>query len=942
MRTRITWIAFIIILNFWQMLLAGNTGKLAGRVVDSQTGDPLIGVNVLVQGTSLGSATDEDGFYYILQVPPGVYSLEFSYIGYHSLVVREVQIKVDLTQRIDVELESDAVEGPTVEVIADQPIVQKDITSTRRAASREEIANTPGFESTTDIFLLQGGSMVDAGPQSINLGEGSQLQVRDESLKDIHVRGGRGGEILYMVDGVPVTHPIYGGRDVLDLNVVDVQSMELLTGAFSAEYGQAQSGVVNITTRSGSNRVTGGVEYKTSEIELLDTYNTQYTSFYLGGPEPLTSNLFPNIGVDLPGKMFFFLSGNVSMTNTPYNNHRDRDQFSFMGVDITKKQNNTSNLNGKLNWDLSNKLAMVFSYHGSWKDWSNFNWIWKNYPNNTADYNRSNQNVNFTFKHTLSKSTWYNINLGYLYVDYDGSLNDMRPPDFWQFAKGGNWYDYGTFKEKFNGIPDSVRSTITAPQTDVYGFISPRSKESIWRDDITHTYTFKGDITSQVHPEHLLKSGIEVRYNDLQYIDIQDGGHQLSNYGRYLYENEEFFPAPAGPYKEFGQNRWVFNAYPILGGAYLQDKFEKEVMIINAGIRVDWFRLGSTVESNSWKNTWESATGLNADWNQMKYKLSPRFGISFPVSEQMVVFFSYGHFNQIPELQYFYRDPYTGGFTGNPHLDFEQTVLYEFGFTRQLAKNWAIDIKSYTKDISQQVETTRLLGNLGVPVNLYDNKGYARARGLEFELTKRYSGYTSGKLTYTLQWANGYSSSAFENYRRSLTDFPLPIRERPLRWDVRHQLVLQASLNSPEGRAPNLFGWKLPDNWNLTVLSRYTSGQPYTPYSLDPAVLQKTENTATGPANFITDLKFQKTFPVTGLDISIFADFFNIFDYKNVQIDYGFNTYTGEPFKYGDLDSQLAANGTRRLMSWYALNPLLDPRQFATGRHIKLGLRIDF
>ncbi len=935
-RLSLIWIAFFA---FVTVSIAGNTGKLAGRVTDKQTGEPLIGVNILVKGTNFGAATDEDGFYYILQVPPGTYDVEASYIGYHNVTVKDVRIKVDLTQRINVTMESAAIEGPSVEVYAEQPLVQRDITSTRRVASRQEMQDTPGFESTTDIFLLQGGSVVDANPQAITFGDGTQLQVRDESLKDIHVRGGRGGEILYMVDGVPITHPIYGGRDVLDLNVVDVQEMELLTGAFNAEYGQAQSGVVNITTRSGGDKYEGGIEYKTSEYDFIgDSYDTRYTSVYLGGPEPITRKLLSGMGLNLPGKMNFFISGNGNLNNTAFNNNRTRDNITLLGINIREKQTNTGNLNGKLNWKLSNKLELSGSYHGSWRGWSGFDWYWKNYPDHLADYKRDNQNLTFRINHTLSKSTFYNVNFGFLSVKYNGSLNGMSPSDYWLFYKDGNPLSYNDFVRNYSGAPDSIESSIREPQADTYGFFDRRSFQNIWRDDYTKTYTFKGDITSQIHPEHLIKTGIEVQYNDLQYVDIQDGGVKLSNYGRYLYENESPFPAPNGPYKEFGQNRWVFRAFPVIGGAYIQDKFEKETLIINAGIRVDWFTVGSTVLNNAWKQQWKNATGLEPNWDWFNYKLSPRFGISFPISEKMVVFFSYGHFNQLPEMQYFYRDPYTGGFTGNPKLDYEQTILYEFGFTRQLGNNWALDIKSYTKDISQQVGTTRLHAALGLAVDLYDNNGYARARGLEFELTKRYSDFTSGKLTYTVQWANGYSSSAFEDYIRSLNDFPNPIRERRLGWDIRHQVVLQANFASPKGRPINLFGFQLPDDWNLTVLSRFSSGQPYTPGSFDPVVLQKTENTATGPATYNTDIKFSKTFELSGVEFSPFLDIFNLFDRRNVVIDgRWFNSWTGEPYSFGDVVPQ-----KNQYYDWYTMYRLMDPQQYSPGRQIQFGLRVDF
>lgn len=933
----------IILLTCGARLFAGNTGKIAGTVTDKQTGEPLIGANVIVKGTNLGAATDMKGSYYILRLPPGKYDVVASYIGYHTITVKNVEVSVDITTRINFRLESKAIEFPTLTVVAEKPLVQLDITSTRRTTSREEMQETPGFETTTDVFMMHGGTIIDAAPQSLMMEDGTQLQVRDESLKNIHIRGGRGGEILYLVDGLPVTHPIYGGRNVLDVNVVDVEEMELLTGAFNAEYGQAQSGVVNITTRSGGEEFKGGVEYKTDELKVLGkSYDTQYISFYLGGPEPLTRNFLPKLGLRIPGKMSLFISGYGKLTNTPYNNHRRREKISLFGLDITEKQDNSGNFNAKLNWDITNQLEFVFSYHGSWKRWSNFEWLWINYPDHTAQYSRNNNNLNFRIKHALSKSTFYNLNFGYLSVDYNGSLSGKRPVDFWSFFKDSVKYDYWTYIKNFTGAPDSMESGIKAPTTDGYGFFDNQSYESIWRDDFTRTLTFKGDITSQIHHEHLIKSGIEIKYNDIQYIDIQDGGVKLSNYGRYVFKNDPYFPAPNGPFKEFGQNRWVFDAYPIIGGAYLQDKYEKESLIINAGIRSDWFIVGSTVMADSWKKQWENATGLKADWDWLKYKISPRFGISFPISVKTVTFFSYGHFNQLPELQYFYRDPYTGGFTGNPHLDFEQTILYEFGFTHQLAQDWALDIKSYTKDISKQVETLQLRAALGLPVYLYDNRGYGRAKGLEFELVKRYSNFTSGKLTYTVQWANGYSSSAFENYIRSITDFPLPIRERRLNWDVRHQVILQAMIMSPENKHMNLFGLRIPDNWNITILSRFSSGQPYTPFTLDPVEAQKKENLETGPPTMMTDLKIKKTFSVSGIKLSLFVDIFNLFDQNNVQIAYGFNTLTGKPYKYGDVDPQLTSIDVYQYINWHRIYNIMDPRQFSPGRYVKFGLRIDW
>ncbi len=936
----------VIVIYFMAFLLyAGNTGKIAGVVTDKSTGEPLAGVNILIKGKPLGAATDQNGFYYILQVPPGIYTLEFSYIGYRTVNVTNVKVHVDLTTHINVKMEPIVLStSKPITVVAHRPLIQKDITSTKQTTTRNELENLPGMEKALDMFRTQGGVFYNQQPQSIQLASGVRLQVRDESLKDVHIRGGRGGEVLYMVDGVPVTHPLYGGRSVIDLNVEDVEEVEMLTGGFNAEYGQAQSGVINITTRSGKNYFEGGIEYKTDPATFIGpSYNTQYGTFYLGGPEILSKYLLPKFGIKLPGRMTFFFSANTNLTNTEYNNHRHRDMLDVFGIKIREKQDNTGNLNLKINWRITPSLRLSGSFHGSWKRWSRFDWLWKYYPDHTVEYGRDNQDFTFKFNHTLSNSTFYDLSFGFLGVKYRASLNETMPHEFWKFYKDSTDQDGLPFDKWItmytDSIPYRIESTVRPPTIDpLTGFFDERGYETMWRDDNTKTFTFRGSITSQVHKDHLVKSGFEVQYNDLRYVDIQDGGYVLSNYGKwYFKQSRSPYPKPPGPDPQFGQNRWVFHAFPLIGGFYIQDKFEHESLIINAGVRMDWFMPGESVFKPEYKRQWQAATGLDPNWKRVKYKFSPRFGISFPISTHTVLFFSYGHFNQLPELQFFYRDPYSGGFTGNPHLDYEQTVLYEFGLTHRLFKDLAIDIKSYTKDISQQVGTTALRAAMGVPVSLYDNKGYARARGLEFRLEKRYSHYFSSNLTYTLQWATGYSSSAFDDYKRSLTDFPNPIRERRLAWDVRHQVIFEAMV-AVQSKRPSLFGFKIPGHWNATILTNFSSGYPYTPGSHDLIELQTKENTKTGPPISTTDMKLQKYFMLSRkIKLTFMIDIFNVFNQKNVQIGYGFNPWTGRPYRYGDvIDDQNV------FYTWYDMYRLMDPRQFSTGRYAKFGIKINW
>jgi len=917
-----SWFVFLLLVLFLasSFLFAGNTGKIAGQIRDNETRQPIIGANILVKGTALGAAADEKGYYFILQVPPGTYDLQISMIGYQTIIVQNVKVQVDLTTTINVELSSTALQMGEVLVTAENKFIQKDVTSTRREITREDIRETPGLESVTDIFKVQAGAIISSVPQNIKLADGTQLQIRDESLKDIHVRGGRGGEILYVVDGMPVTHPIYGGRSVLDLNVNDVENVQLITGGFNAEYGQAQSGVVNINTRSGSNIFKGGIEYKTDRWKALgESYLTDYASAYFSGPEPITRILFPALGFEIPGEMDFFISTNFNLSNTPYNNFRDRKNFKIFGLNVKERQDNSFNMNAKVNWGITAENKLTFSYHNTFLQWSTYDWLWKYYPNKLSDYKRDNTAGSIQYNHVISQSSYFAINLGYLGVTYKGSLNGKTPADFWVKDSSGK-----------------LISTISSPQIDPRtGFFTGQGSENMWRDDKTSSFTFKGDFTSQIHSAHLIKTGLELQLHNISYIDIQDGGVKLSRYGLGL----DSLPPP-GPFPLFGQSRWVFDVKPIIGSAYIQDKFELEFLIINAGLRVDGLLLGQTVMNHDWKQKWEDATGLKADWKKYIFRFSPRFGISFPISEDMVIFFSYGHFNQLPELQYYYRDPYSGGTTGNPKLNYEQTILYEFGLSKQITDHWAIDAKSYAKDISGQVGTTRLLAALGTPVDLFDNKGYSRARGLEFELNKSYSDFTSGKLTYTVQWTSGYSSSAFDDYIRSQNDFPNPIRERPLSWDVRHQVIFQGMLSANKNQDVELFGINLPNDWLLTILYRYSTGTPYTPgqATTDPAEQQRKENTAIGPSYSSTDLKFEKGFMLgNGIRLAFFADVFNLFDQHNLQMSYGFNTWTGKPYRYGDVQ-----NPQNNFIDYYTMLSILDPRQFSTGRTTKLGIRIEF
>ena len=222
--------SFVLIIAL-HLLQAGTTGKIVGVVIDKVSRQPLIGANVLVNGTNFGTATDAEGRYFILQIPPKTYSVTFSMIGYKDVVVKDVKIQVDLTTTLNAELEEGVIGMDAVQVTAQRPMVQADVTYSQANITSEEIDMLP-VEELEDVVALQAGVVNSGG---------------------LHVRGGRSGEIAYLIDGVAVTDPYDAGMAV-EIENNAIQELQFISGTFNAEYGKAMSGIINIITKSGDFR----------------------------------------------------------------------------------------------------------------------------------------------------------------------------------------------------------------------------------------------------------------------------------------------------------------------------------------------------------------------------------------------------------------------------------------------------------------------------------------------------------------------------------------------------------------------------------------------------------------------------------------------------------------------------------------------------------------
>ena len=258
------------------VIQAGTSGKIAGKIVDAQTKEALVGVNVVIPGMTLGASTDVDGNYFIINIPPGTYQVRASAVGFSPLAMIDVKVFVDQTTRINFELQAQAIELTGVEITATRPIVQKDLTSTTSTVTSEQISKLP-IEDVQSIVNLQAG--VVGG----------------------HFRGGRSNEVKYLIDGISV-NDVFSGSSSLQAEVNSIQEVQILSGTFNAEYGEALSGVVNQVTKIAGDKYSGDIsvysgDYLTSRSSLFknvdhvspsDLYNIEGS---LSGPVPGLGNV---------------------------------------------------------------------------------------------------------------------------------------------------------------------------------------------------------------------------------------------------------------------------------------------------------------------------------------------------------------------------------------------------------------------------------------------------------------------------------------------------------------------------------------------------------------------------------------------------------------------------------------------------------------------------
>ena len=880
------------LLAFNISLFAGQYGKLKGKIIDQATKEPLVGTNIVIQGTFLGTVAQLDGSYMIANVPPGEYSVAVSSIGYKKTIIKKVLIKIDLTTTVNVTLEPTAVDVKEITITAEKPLVQKDLTSTNSIVTAGEIKSLP-VEDVGAVINLQAG------------------------VVNGHFRGGRSGEVAYLVDGVSVTDPFNGGMGIRIENN-SIRQMEVISGTFNAEYGQAMSGVVNMVTQEGSLRLMGSVNtyagnYLTSHTDLFQNLDkaariaSKNFQVDLSGPTGIsglsfftTFRYFDNSGY-LYGKRVYNVTDDIPtvITSNFFIPHNTGDN-SYVEMNPERHYS----FNGKLTYSIP---EFKFSYAFFMDD--NKNKYYDHYSSWTPDaimtHYRTNYLHSVQISHFPSTNTLQSIKATYNKYDYKGYLyEDMFDPQYVDPSRGTPTSGY-TFRSGGNDGGRYYRNTSTA--------------------------VLQYSISSQITDKHKVGFGVEGRFHkifnhNLGIVNLKEG--QVDSLGNNLFELG--YPRE-GTITDKGSNI-LYTRHPVEFSAYLQDKMEYDILIINAGVRFDYFdpRYHQLYDlKNPTRNPDFPGAGMFRPV-EAKYQLSPRFGASFPITDQGIIRFSYGHFFQIPSFENLYTNPdfivrpsqSLSSITGNPDLGAQKTVMYEIGLQQVLFNSIALNISFYSRDIRNLLGMEIINTYEGFKYARYINRDYGNTRGFLLMLDKTFSDFFSVKIDYTYQVAEGNASDPMTVYNNNQTSPPVEETKTvvPLDWDQRH--TFNIALNFGE-----------MNNWNLGLIMQYGSGSPYTE---DIKISQgvRFENGGRKPSTFNIDLRADKVFELGGFNINAFLLVYNLLDVKN---EYGVYSSTGRANV--DLNTKYAGEiiGLNTIQQY-----INNPAMYSRPREIRVGFGFGF
>ncbi len=913
-------IAVLILLSA-SFLLAGTTGKISGKVSDSKTKEGIPSAVVTVLGTSLGAATDFEGNYVIINVPPGTYSISVSYIGYQPTRVNNIGVNVDFTTTLNIQLNESSVELSEFVVEGERnPLIRQDQTNPVIAITGENIQALP-VTSISEIIGLQSGVVVD-----------------DDG--DIHVRGGRSNEIAFTLNGISVNNP-YDNLSSIGVATNAVQEVTVSTGTFSAEYGNALSGVVNYVTKEGGQKNTGSVRVLTGDYYSRDEHIFPHIKNYqplnnlrgeatFGGPTFIEDLTFYASGVF--DRNHGYLYGNRIYNPTDF--FVTRDEFTERLAIKDSAGNNIPDPNN-VGYPLyindprlgSNSSAYYFNPLNRNVNYGDF---FVTLPTGRIFFPQVDQIGKPTGDSALiplNTSESYNIqgNLSYrisstMRIKYEVVYDNAE-------SKSASYYGYrfnpdGRPTSYSNGLVQALDWTHTLSNSMFYTlkFSSGYSEDKTYAFEkindprylpafyqtslpivgfltggVSLGRTFrtsesmggKFDLQAQMSGGHEVKLGAELRLHtirletyELEFFDVKKPTQIVDDFQDVYGDSVQY--AARKPNVNSGYIN--FKKTPAQLSLYVQDKIELEKsLILNVGLRYEYFDPASKYNpklSDELSARTSSFLTASLKNSSVKHTFSPRISIAYPITDQGVIRFSYGHFYQLGNLSSLYtnsnfRVAGAQPIFGNADVKPQRSIQYEIGLQQGLTPDLRLEVVGFYKDVRDYIFRQIVVTAKGdVTYEVLTNLDYANSRGLTISLYQRRmpGSIFSSSVDYTFSVAEGNRTEPradfffSEKSGKSAETFLVPQS-----FDRTH--ILNTTLNFSEA-----------DNYSASVINRLQTGSPYTssiPASLSTQLANFVQNSSTKPLQWSIDIKLEKYFILSDFRYSFFIQVDNVLDTRS-------------------------------------------------------------
>lgn len=907
----------LLFASVWRMSLwSGTTGKIAGTVVDKTTNAPLPGANVVIMGTELGAVTDVNGQFTILYVPPGVYDVQISFLGYAKTTIKDVQVNIDQTAKVSVALQQEVIEGQMVTVVAQRTRIKEDVATSTVAISDREVQQLP-VANVASVVGLQAG------------------------IQGMSIRGGLAEEALFMLDGITMRDP-RNNQPVNRVALSAIKEISIERGGFNAEYGQVQSGLINVVTREGSKEgyfgtlmtriappqpkyyrghgipdvhdpdsywmrpyVDDAVCWTGTRSGAWDAYTqSKYPDFegWNAVSEKLLTDSDPNNDLTplAAQRVFFYktrkeqpndladyeidggVGGPVPLISKPLGGLRFFTSYRRQREVLLWPQTRPDYLDydwmGQLISDITPSIKLRFTGTLGKQFTLVDNWNTNFFPRSPRDIaGGTGGNVMFNmfsnwaycnadighrslatkWTHTLNPKTFYEVSLEFFQRKYDFHPIALRDTS-----------------KKYEIVPGYYRDETPFgywPSATSDGIVFEMGEQaSLARDSsLVSRTTLKVDFTSQANFNNLVKAGVEFEYNDLDF-----------NYGRIQMQTEG---------KAYA-NHVVMRVFPIRASAYIQDKLETREFTMNVGLRLDY----SHSRTDWWDNEIDpydpffisSKYNPNREFPMKKSKaqwqLSPRLGISHPISENTKLFFNYGHFKQIPSYETLFRIDRNMQNQlqnlGDPNLILAKTIEYELGLDHILFTDYLIQLSAFYRDITDQQTTTRYISISGDAYNLTTSNVYRDIRGFELTLRKTAGRWFSGFANYTYQVtsygnfgpAQRYQDpSAQKRYNENTVNL---YQQRPVPAPYARANV---SFYTPRDFGPKIFGAHVLGDWLVNLLLNWSDGGKTT---YNPKNVAGITNNVEVVDYFDGTLRISKGISFKKAQVQLFMDVTNLFN----------------------------------------------------------------